>query len=292
VSLFIGTLVASIGVGLSYGLLAFAIGTLYKATGIANFAQGQTGVLAIFLILPLIQDAGFPIGISLLLTVLAGGALGFASYIFAQWLRGDVDQVSLVVRTLGLYLVMSAIIGARWAAGEPYNVRPVVPSGKFLVGGAAISYLTIFTAGIAVLLGIAMWWFFTRSRFGLVYLGIAANRPTAQLLGAKVSLYDGAAWTVAGGISGLVAMLVAPTELLTTTLLDVFLLYSFTAAIIGGLGWLGAAWAGGLAIGVVSNVTSVYLSPEASMGIVFAFLLIILAWRPDGILGTRKLERL
>jgi branched-chain amino acid transport system permease protein len=290
--LFLGTVVSGLGISLVYGLLAFAFVTLYKATGIANFAQGQTGVLAVFIALPLIRRALLPVGLLLIVIIATGAVLGIASYLFAQRIRETENHTNLIVRTLAIYLLMTAVMTDRWAAGEPYKVPSIAPAGSVPVGGVNVSYLSLESAGIALVLGVGVWLLFNRTRQGLLFRGIAANREVARLLGVRVRWFDLTAWGVIGGITGLVAMIVAPADYLTTGMLDVLLLYAFTSAVIGGLDSLGAAWVGGLLVGLVSNITSIYLNSDMSLLATFGLLVTVLILRPQGIAGSKRIQRL
>jgi branched-chain amino acid transport system permease protein len=287
-----GALVGGVVAGLTYGLLAFAMGVPYKGTSIANFAQGQTGVLALFILLPYILHPKIAAWLLALMVVVVGGALGGASYLICERFNGYVSHLSLVIRTLGLYLLMSSIAAAVWAQGEPYPVPSIVPSGSVALADVRITYLSIATATIAVVLTGGLWFVFTRTRFGLIFRGIAADRSVARLLGVRVRRFDLTAWSLAGAISGLVGMLIAPSELLTTTMLDGFLLYAMASLIIGGLDSLPGAWVGGLIVGIVGNVAAVYLAPEISELVVYGLILAALLLRPQGLFGSSSVSRL
>jgi branched-chain amino acid transport system permease protein len=249
-------------------------------------------VLALFIALPLITRALLPVGLLLIVVIATGAVLGIASYLFAQRIRETENHTNLIVRTLAIYLLMTAVMTDKWAAEEPYKVPSIAPPGSVQVGGVNVTFLSLESAGIAVVLGVGVWLLFNRTRQGLLFRGIAANRETARLLGVHVRWFDFTAWGVIGGISGLVAMIVAPTDYLTTDMLDVLLLYAFTSAVIGGLDSLGAAWIGGILVGLVSNITSIYLNSDMSLLATFGLLIAVLVLRPQGIAGSKRVQRL
>lgn len=291
-SLFGSAVLSGVAVGLTFSLLAFAIVVLYRSTNIANFAQAQTGTLSVFIALPLARHAGWP-AIALLPVILCiGAALGTATYGAVEGLSRYAVHLNQVMRTLGVYLVMSALMVAVWAGNEPYEFPSLVPNVQVGVGAFQVALPRILSAAIAIVLAIGTQLFFRRTKRGLIFDGIAENRGIARLLGVHTRLYDLAAWGIGGAIAALVGVLVAPVQLLTTDMLDVFMLYAFAGAILGGgMRSLVGLWPGGILIGIVANLGAVYLSPEAALTCVFAILLLTLVIRPEGIFGSREVQR-
>ena len=87
-------------------------------------------------------------------------------------------------------------------------------------------------------------------------------------------------------VSLVLGILAAPTELLSADMMDSFLLYGFSAAIMAGWTNLPGGFAIGVLLGVVVNVTTYYAGPDVATGTVFAFVLIVLALRPDGVFSS------
>jgi branched-chain amino acid transport system permease protein len=115
----------------------------------------------------------------------------------------------------------------------------------------------------------------------------AAERPDiARLLGVNTRLLAAAAWALATVVSLVLGILAAPTELLSADMMDSFLLYGFSAAIMAGWTNLPGGFAIGVLLGVVVNVTTYYAGPDVATGTVFAFVLIVLALRPDGVFSS------
>jgi len=96
---------------------------------------------------------------------------------------------------------------------------------------------------------------------------------------------------MAAVVSLLVGVLVAPTNLLAANMMDLFLLYSFTAVILGGLTSLPGVFAGGVIVGVVGNVVTVYAGDDSSNIAIFGLLLLVLVVRPSGLFGGPSLQR-
>ena len=97
---------------------------------------------------------------------------------------------------------------------------------------------------------------------------------------------------MAGLVAVVVGLLTVPSALLSTDMMDSFLLFAFTAALLGGITSLPGAFVGGVVVGVISNVVSVLRGQEFSIIAIFALLILTLLVRPNGLFGHEVAERL
>ncbi len=163
----------------------------------------------------------------------------------------------------------------------------------FVLGGVAVSWLTIGTILVALILAGSFAWFFYRTRLGLMFLGVADKPDIAALLGIRTRGLTALAWAIAAVISLVTGVLVAPRTLLSSDMMDFYLLYSFTAAVIGGLTSMWGVFVGGILVGCVDNLVTIYASPDLGTIAVFILLIAVLLLRPSGMFGDRSLvERL
>jgi branched-chain amino acid transport system permease protein len=120
-----------------------------------------------------------------------------------------------------------------------------------------------------------------------------AERPdVANLLGVQKSRLTATAWSLGAVVSLIVGVLVAPKALLSSDMMDLYLLYSFTGVIIGGMRSFPGCVVGGLFVGVVNNVASALFDPQVGIEMVFLLLVVTLVVRPHGIFGHEVAERL
>lgn len=290
--LLVGATLNGVAYGTLYGLLGFAIVLLYKATGIANFGQGNLGTLAIFAVFALAVREGVNLGVSVVLGFVVAVAAGAASYLLVIRPRDEADHLNTTIRTLGLYLLLFAVVNYEFAIGQPFNFPSIFPEGRaFSLGGNGITWTTLGTLVVALLLSGSFAWFFRRTRLGLLFLGMASRPEIAELLGVATRRLTMFAWMAAASVSLVVALLIAPVALLTSDMMDPFLLLAFTAAIIGGLTSMVGVFVGGLIIGVMDNIITVYGNSDTAMLSVFGLLILVLLVKPEGLLGSRAAER-
>jgi branched-chain amino acid transport system permease protein len=176
-----------------------------------------------------------------------------------------------------------------WRGPNNLHYPDLLPTGKIaLGGGASIGYKDLIVAGIAIVLVVLLSIFITRTRLGKAMRATAQDRDAAQLMGIdinrtiSVTFFIGAALAGAGGIAfGLY---------FNSVRFDLGFsagLVAFTAAVFGGIGNIQGAALGGLAIGLIRAFNDGYFSSNWTDVVVFAILIIVLVFRPTGLLGAR-----
>ena len=280
-------------IGLMYSLIALGFVLVYKATDAINFAQGEFVMLAGFLVAGLIALAGAPFWVAVAVAVAGMVAFGFG--LERVVLRPLIGRpiIAVIMATIGLAAVLRGvgplIFGAETRAlslpisDEPIMLGPVSLPPVQLVG-AALSLA--FLAGFG--------WFFLRSRMGVAMRAVADNQQVAMAMGIHVERYFAIAWGLAGIVSALGG--IAWGALLGV---DVFLalvgLKVFPVVILGGLDSILGAIVGGLIVGVVENLAAGYLDPLVGGGTKdfapYVLMIVMLMFRPYGIFGKARIER-
>jgi len=292
VSLVGAAAVSGVAAGFVYGMLAFSIVLLFKASGIPNFTQGNIATFGTFIIYLLAVRAHVPLAAAMLLGFLGTAGLAVVIYLGAMLPRGEAGTLNLAIRTLAVNLLLFAVMNLFWGQGQPFAFPRFLPTASVSVGGVRLSLVSLVTVVVAVLLGAGFWLFYSRTRPGLLLRGIADRPEIARLLGADIRGLSGLAWLMAGLVAVVVGLLTVPSALLSTDMMDSFLLFAFTAALLGGITSLPGAFVGGVVVGVISNVVSVLRGQEFSIIAIFALLILTLLVRPNGLFGHEVAERL
>lgn len=291
--LFLGAAANGVASGVLYGLLAFAIVLLYKSTGVANFAQGNLGTFATFVVYKLAGSHGMPLGPAVIIGIVAGAAVGALSYGVGLRPVDNASHLNLTLRTLGLYLLLLAIMNYAWSAGQPFAFPKIFPTARaFGIGEAVVSWYEVCTVLLAAAMATGFVLIFRYTRVGRLAIGVSDRPEIAHLLGVSVRRVTLAAWTVSSAVALAVAIVAAPATLLSTTMMDLYLLFAFTSAVVGGLTSLVGAFVGGLLVGLVNSIASVYVNSDLAALCVFCLPLIVLSIRPNGIFSSVGVERL
>lgn len=288
----LSSLVLGLVVGTLYGLIGLGIVLIYKAQRVINFAQAEVATLGAFMLLVFHEAVALPYPVAALAAVaVAVLASVVIERIVIRPLR-DAPDVTVFVATAGVALFMIALTFVISGA----NIRIVDPLfgdlEKALQGQglfALFSPQRLLVIGLLVVAGVALTLFFARTAPGKALLAMSVDPFAARLVGVSTDRMSMLVWGAAGLLAGAVGVAYAPT---TTLLPGLFtsqaLIPALTAVVIGGLTSLPGAFAGGLAIGFITELAS-RLAPPAVPApgtiAVFAVLVLTLLLRPQGLLA-------
>ena len=280
--------------GAPYALLGLGIVLVYKGSRVFNFAQGEFGTVAGFTSWNA-YGHGLPILLSMLLGVLVAIGMGVLTEKLVVQPLFRAPKVTLLVATAA---VATAAIALQIAIGGVTlrSYEPVTAGDAFVFAGVAVKWQQLYVLAVLGAVAFALYVFFSRTDLGLAVLA-ASQEPTAtDLVGIGTKRMSTLVWAMSGLVGGLAGVLVAaPPQTLTPGFLtQTFLIFSFVAAVVGGMTSLPGAVVGGLLLGLVQSFTSVYLTkidwvatnlPSPQEAMVFILLVGVLAIRPTGLLG-------
>ncbi|HEX6138159.1 MAG TPA: branched-chain amino acid ABC transporter permease [Casimicrobiaceae bacterium] len=276
--------VSGTATGAIYALAALGFTLLWQASGTINFAQGEFVMVPAFSML-FFMLAGAPLWLAFLLTcVVAMLLLGvaFKAAIVNPLIRHGV--IPLVIATLGLSIGVKQLVKAGYSA-EAHPFPSPFPPGQFALGGAAVSYADIGTLILAGVIVIGLQAFLNRTVTGRAMQAVAQNTDAARVLGIDVKRMVLYVFLINAVLAAVAALLVTPTYLAKFDMGDSIGQKAFFAAIIGGFNQTRGALLGGVLIGVLENVVGFYVSPAYKEGVALLLFLIVILFRPEGLLG-------
>ncbi len=275
-------LVQGVITGLGYGLLAMGLVLIYKTNRILNFAQGQLGVVAAVFMVKCFYDFGFNYWFALVLSVVLAGAVGALSELLLRRIFNR-PRVLVMVATIGLSQVLFVFTALPFIRPKNlYKPFPVPFDISFHIGTYLFTPGEVMTLVLAPLVAMALAVFVKWSPWGLAMRAMAENADSARLSGVWVRRTSTVAWTVAGVLSAFTAILAAPgqTSSLTEVLSPELLLLALTAAMVGAMVNLTAAFVAAIAVGVIQEVLVWNLSSTAQVDLIlFAIVSVVLLVR-------------
>ncbi len=280
-------LVIGLITGAAYSLLAMGIVLIYKSSGIFNFAQGEFGTIAIF-VLYLLRLNDVPYLLAALLAVGAAALLGLVVETGVIRPLADAPRVTLLVATAGVALLSLGV--QLWLGGAtPRVLEPAFTRADRLRVIIAISDQRLLILAVVVVVGIALALFF-KTNLGLAVLAASQEATATNLVGISVRRLSALVWVQAALLGGLAGVLLGSTEPFTPGFVTSrYLILGFTAAVIGGITSLPGAVLGGVIVGVGEALGSAGTLGDSIPGggfvITFLLLVAILALRPQGLLG-------
>jgi len=294
VELFIARLFDGLNNGATYAAVAVALVLIYKATTLINFAQGELALFGAFLTYGMAVGWGWPVVLSVIVAMILSAIL--AAGIERTLIRPFPPDAHLpiVIITLGLFLAMNALSGIIWGF-DPLNLPSMFPAGDaFTFGIARLRWRTIgnlaTVTGMLVFLNVVL----KRSKIGLAFRAVSTNIESSRLVGIRVGPTLQFGWALAAAIGTLGANLIIPDLLLDPTVMLRVLIFSFAAATLGGLDSLGGALIAGLIVGLVRSLVVGYVGfipNELSLATAVVLIMVVLLFKPDGLFGTARVER-
>src|SRR5580704_11336123 len=252
----LSVVIEGIVLGLNYGLLALGLVLIYRTSRILNFAQGQLGVVAAVLLVKLYYDFGINYWGALIMVLGVAAGAGALSELVLRRLFNR-PRVMVMVATVGLSQVLYLVTVLPFVRPKklfrafPLPVHVTMHVGTYLFQSGDV--LTLIVAPIVTL---ALAAFIRFSPWGLAMRAMAENTESARLSGVWVRRTSTVAWTIAGGLSAVTAILASPsqTSALTQVLSPDLLLLALVAALIGAMVSLPVAFAAGIGVGVIQDV--------------------------------------
>jgi branched-chain amino acid transport system permease protein len=280
-------LISGLTVGSIYALLGLALVLIHKATEVVNFAQGEMATFNTFVAFALLKSVGLPLPIVFLLGFPIGFLMAtFIERIVIRPLTGS-PPVNLLIVAIGLFIILNNTVGWIWGY-DPYTFPSLLPKNPVDLLGARISPNSLGIIGVSLLLMAALYVFFEYTREGTAMRAASMNKRAAELMGIRVPRVSTMSWALAGGISMVSGMLVAPILFLDFEMMVSVLIKAFAGAILGGFNSLPGSVLGGLTIGVLENLFGAYVSTAFKDSFAFFVIIVVLMFRPAGLFTRSK----
>src|SRR3954452_14835735 len=278
--------------GLSLAALYFITASgfmlVFGLMRVVNMAHGALYLLGGYLALDLI-DHGLGWGPAALLAAIGCGALGLAmQQLLLRWNQGQDLRQALITIAVAMILADQMIVRF---GGEPETIPPPASlAGALSLGVYHLQYPTfrVFIIGAAIVVGALLWLVIRRTRFGMVIRAGVDDRAMTSAVGVNVQLVFAGAFFVGALLAGLGGVFGGTVLSLARGEDDKFLLSSLVVVIVGGLGSLPGAAGRALALGLVAQLSAVYLPSSYtsySVLLTFVLLVVVLAVRPAGFFG-------
>nr|WP_283949586.1 branched-chain amino acid ABC transporter permease [Limobrevibacterium gyesilva] len=278
--------IAGTATGGCYALAALGFTLLWQASGTINFALGEMVMLPAFMMLFFMSVLGLPLPLAFLATLalsLLVMGYGFKRVVVDPLIRHDV--ITLVIATLGLSIgVRQAVKGV--ASAQVFTFPSVFSDTLLTIGGVRVSAGDIGTVVVACTIVLALQAFLNRTVTGRAMQAVAQNRDAATVLGIKVERMVLYAFLINAALAAVSALLITPVYLAKFDMGDTLGLKAFYAAIIGGFNNSRGALLGGVLVGVLENLVGTYISPGYKEGVALVLFMVVIVFRPQGLLGT------
>lgn len=316
-TLFLQELVIGITTGAIYSLIALGYTMVYGIIELINFAHGDIFMIGTFVCITVFgmlgitsssQPGGFTlVGILLLALVVAMlvcAVLGVVIERVAYRPLRNSPRLAPLISAIGVSLILEDV-GKLWKGITIISFPQIFPQITYFIGPISFSSVDILVLAVSIVLMVGLQWMINSTNTGRAMRAVAQDREAAALMGVNVDRIIATTFFIGAALAGAAGLIWGLKYGNTNFTIGFGLgLVAFTAAVLGGIGNLAGAMLGGILIGVVealstlipdSNVTGGFGLPHGGApwheAIIFIILILILVFRPSGLLGQQVPEK-
>jgi branched-chain amino acid transport system permease protein len=295
-TLFLQQVINGLSLGGIYALIALGYTMVYGIIELINFAHGDVYTLGTFFslaILALLGVTGIVSGPMLIVVVvvtilgamLLCGLTGVVIERLAYRRLRNAPKLAPLITAVGMSFILENLM-QYWKGPSPVAFPQVIPNPAFAFGAVRIEAKQMMVILLAIVLMIVLQTFVRHSRLGKAMRATAQDKDAAQLMGIDINTTIALTFLIGSALAG-AAGFVSGVYYGSTWFLNGFAagLKAFTAAVLGGIGNIAGAMLGGFLIGLIEALTTQFISDQWANVVVFSVLVLVLIFRPTGLLG-------
>jgi branched-chain amino acid transport system permease protein len=282
-------LVTGITMGSIYALIGLGYVTIYRTSHVVNMAQGSFVLMGGFFGYSLLKESGLPYWASIILSIVAVVVVAIGMYLLVLKQIMKSSLVNMILATVGLSILIESLVLLKWG-GYSKPTPPFTGDKLLRFGGVHVAVQSLWVVGLMIVVFVALYFFGQRTRVGKQMTATATNPNAARISGIPTQRMIILAFAISAGIGAIAGLAINSVIPLTYTSGALWGLTGFVAAILGGWGSSGGAVLGGLVLGIIQSIFAGVLPAGWQDAIAFAILILLLYFRPQGLLGTTMTE--
>ncbi len=301
---FFQQIVNGLSLGGIYALIALGYTMVYGIIELINFAHGDVYTLGTFFSLAILTGLGvsgemhgLPLVGVVLVTLIAAmllcGLTGVLIERLAYRRLRNAPRLAPLITAIGMSFILENVMQL-WHGPSPISFPEVIPNPAWALGGVEVSAKQIAVIGLAIVMMAALQLFIYKTKMGKAMRATAQDRDAAQLMGIDINTTIAVTFLIGSALAG-AAGFVSGVYYGTTWFFNGFEagLKAFTAAVLGGIGNVAGAMLGGFLIGLIEAIATQYIPGGAQWTnvVVFSVLVLVLIFRPSGLLGESLPEK-
>jgi len=280
--------------GLNFGLLlalaAIGLSLIFGTTGLSNFAHAEMITFGALMVLTFGVDLALPIWLAIIIAIVLSGALGWTldATIWKPLRRRGVALIPLMIVSIGLSLSLRYTYQLFYGGSTRQLPGATIPSDIHL-GPVTLSWIDVASMATSIVVLLAFAFFLLRTRIGKATRAVSDNASLAAASGIDVDRVIRIVWVAGGALAGLSGILWAYFRPgVSWDMGFQILLLIFAAVTLGGLGTAFGALVGSLIVGLFIEMSTLWLPSDMKYVGALIVLILVLLFRPQGILGRRE----
>ncbi len=285
-------LVSGLTLGAMYAISTVSLSLIWGALNVLNMAQGALLTFGGYVAYVAFSGMGLGVPLSIIFSVAAGGLLGLFMYVAVvrQMLNREGFEVNVIIATVGVGTVLEAMLQKFFGA---YPIRqPLTVEGGFFVGSTHVPFNSVIIVFGSAILMVLLAMLMARTRMGRAMRAVSQSRDAARLMGVPVNLVYAQVFALAGGLSAASGIMLSTITTLAPTMGYDPMLKAFIICVVAGLGNVMGALYAAFMLGLFEAFIQFAFGVRYAFAGMLLVVIIVLVWKPNGLFGRTKVNRL
>ena len=290
--IFLDNLINGLSLGSIYAIIALGYTMVYGIAKMLNFAHGDIIMVGAYVAFCGLQYWGFPPVAAFLLAMAVCTVLGITIEGLAYRPLRQATSLAVLITAIGMSYLLQNIALMIWGANPKSFPTTFINSTSLRLGQINISSATLITILVSVVIMVLLTLFTSKTKLGKAMRCVSEDRGAAELMGINVNRTISLTFAIGSALAAIAGILLCSSyPILQPTTGSMPGIKAFTAAVFGGIGSIPGAMLGGILLGIIEIFGKAYISTELGDAIVFAVLIIVLLFKPAGLLGKPMREK-
>ncbi|QUA52369.1 branched-chain amino acid ABC transporter permease [Aristaeella lactis] len=290
--IFLDNLINGLSLGSIYAIIALGYTMVYGIAKMLNFAHGDIIMVGAYVAFCGLQYWGFPPVLAFLLAMLVCTVLGITIEGLAYRPLRQATSLAVLITAIGMSYLLQNIALMIWGANPKAFPTTFINSTSLHLGRINISSATLITILVSIVIMVLLTLFTSKTKLGKAMRCVSEDRGAAELMGINVNRTISLTFAIGSALAAIAGILLCSSyPILQPTTGSMPGIKAFTAAVFGGIGSIPGAMLGGILLGIIEIFGKAYISTELGDAIVFAVLIIVLLFKPAGLLGKPMREK-
>jgi branched-chain amino acid transport system permease protein len=281
-----------LAIGSVYALVAVGYTLVFGVLKFINFAHGSVLTVGAYIALYSVLRKWLPFPLAFGLSMALSGVFSFVTELraYRPLREKGAPKLNLLITSIGVSLLVENSIIV-FVSPDFHPFPRVLPSAPLKIAGTMIPPVDLLLVAVGLVLMFSLSYFVNRTLAGLSIKAVALDREAAALMGINTGKTISLTFFLAGIMASAAGVLIGMRFSVNPYLGGFFGLKSFAAAVVGGIGSVPGAYLGGYLIGMLETIGAAYISSNYKDGIAFVLLVLVLLFRPSGLLGKGTQEK-
>ena len=290
--IFLDHLINGLSLGCIYAIIALGYTMVYGIAKMLNFAHGDVIMVGAFVAFRVMQDWHLHPLLAFRMAMVVCTILGITIEGLAYRPLRKAPSLAVLITAIGVSYLLQNLAQIMWGANTNFFPTTFINATTLHLGKLNISSATLITILANIVIMVSLTLFISKTKLGKAMRCVSEDRGAAELMGINVNRTISLTFAIGSALAAVAGILLCSSyPVLVPTTGSMPGIKAFTAAVFGGIGSIPGAMLGGILLGIIEIFGKAYISTELGDAIVFAVLIIVLLFKPSGLLGKPMREK-